>query len=256
MNTALPHLDGRVIVVTGAGQGIGRAYAHEIARAGGIPVIAEINGERAAAVAAEIEADGGQAVSLPLDVGSQENCQKLGESLLERFGRVDGLVNNAAIFSTIKVKPFWEISVQEWDTLLAVNLRGPWLLTTALLPALRAAGNASIVNISSDSVWLGRGGYLHYVASKAGLAGMTFAMAHELGPDNIRVNTLSPGPTYTEIERETVSPEQRKAMHERQALARDAHPDDMVGTVLFLLSEASGFITGQTFHVNGGLAHF
>nr|WP_274636401.1 SDR family oxidoreductase [Microbacterium bovistercoris] len=256
MSSNRSSLEGSVIVVTGGGQGIGRAYAHEIARAGGTPVIAEINEARAAAVVAEIEAEGGHAVSLPLDVGSQESTQRLGSDLLERFGKVDGLVNNAAIFSTIKVKPFWEISIEEWDTLLAVNLRGPWLVTTALLPALRAAGKASIVNVASDSVWLGRGGYLHYVASKAGLAGMTFAMAHELGADEIRVNTLSPGPTYTEIERETVSPEQRKAMHERQALARDAHPDDMVGTVLFLLSDASAFITGQTFHVNGGLVHF
>jgi NAD(P)-dependent dehydrogenase (short-subunit alcohol dehydrogenase family) len=164
-------------------------------------------------------------------------------------------VNNAAIFSTITMRPFWEIPVEEWDRLMAVNLRGPWLLTSALLPALRAAHGASVVNVGSDAVWLGRPGYLHYIASKAGVAGMTHSMAHELGGDDIRVNSLSPGATYTEVPRGTVTQEQKKSMHAAQALHRDAGPEDMVGVVAFLLSDDSRWVTGQTISVNGGILH-
>ena len=138
---------------------------------------------------------------------------------------------------------------------MAVNLRGPWLLTSALLPGLRAARGASIVNVASDAVWLGRPGYLHYVASKGGVAGMTHSMSHELGGDDIRVNSISPGPTYTEVPRATVSEAQKEAMRNAQALNRDAGPDDMVGVVAFLLSDDSRFVTGQTLHVSGGLLH-
>ncbi len=244
-----------MVVVTGGGQGIGRAYARAIAAEGGIAVVADVNDETGAAVVAEIEQEGGKASFVHLDVSDQVSCEALAAQLLAEHGRVDGLINNAAVFSTITMKPFWEIPVAEWDRLMSINLRGPWLLTVALLEALRAAPAASIVNISSDAVWLGRSGYLHYVASKGGVAAMTFALSHELGGDGIRVNSVSPGPTYTEIERATVSEAQKTAMLAGQSLHREAHPEDMVGAVLFLLSGASGFITGQTMHVNGGLLH-
>lgn len=245
----------KIVVITGGGQGIGRAYARRVAAAGGTALIGDIDTAAAARVASEIEADGGRAVATPLDVGDPESCAAAAESWLAAHGRVDGLVNNAAIFSTITMKPFWEIPVAEWDRLMAVNLRGPWLVTSALLPALRAARSASVVNVASDAVWLGRGGYLHYVASKAGVAGMSHAMAHELGGDDIRVNTVSPGPIDTEIERATVSPEQKAAMQAAQSLHRDGTPDDVVGAVAFLLSDDSAYISGQTLHINGGLLH-
>ncbi|OJV93324.1 MULTISPECIES: SDR family NAD(P)-dependent oxidoreductase [unclassified Microbacterium] len=253
--SAARSLADRVVVITGGGQGIGRAYAREIAADGGIAVIADVNETTGRSVEQEILAAGGEAVFHPLDVSDAGSCQALGRFVSQRYGRVDGLVNNAAVFSTITMRPFWEIPVEEWDRLMAINLRGPWLLTTALLNSLRASPAASIVNISSDAVWLGRGGYLHYVASKGGVAALSFAMSHELGADGIRVNTVAPGPTYTEVERATVSPAQKTAMLERQSLHREAHPEDMVGAVLFLLSDASGFITGQTLHVNGGMLH-
>lgn len=248
-------LEGRVVVVTGAGQGLGRAYAHRIAADGATVILADINEEKGKEVTAEIHESGGQARFDRLDVGDPASCAALAAAVGAEFGAVHGLVNNAAIFSTIQMRPFWQIPVAEWDRLMAVNLRGPWLLTTALLPALRAAGGASIVNVASDAVWLGRPGYLHYVASKAGVAGMTHSMAHELGGDGIRVNSISPGPTYTEVPRGTVSPAQKEAMRAAQALHRDAGPEDMVGVVAFLLSDDARFVTGQTLHVSGGLLH-
>jgi NAD(P)-dependent dehydrogenase (short-subunit alcohol dehydrogenase family) len=248
-------LAGRVVVVTGAGQGLGRAYAQRVAADGGTVVLADINDASGEKVAAEIAEQGGRARFVRLDVGDAGSCAAFAGTVTAEHGAVHGLVNNAAIFSTITMRPFWEIPVEEWDRLMAVNLRGPWLLTTALLPALRAAGNASVVNVASDAVWLGRPGYLHYVASKAGIAGMTHSMSHELGDFGIRVNSISPGPTYTEVPRATVSPAQKQAMHAAQALHRDAGPDDMAGVVAFLLSDDARFITGQTLHVSGGLLH-
>jgi 3-oxoacyl-[acyl-carrier protein] reductase len=249
-------LEGRVVVVTGAGQGLGRAYAQRVAADGATVVLADINAENGEKVAADVAEEGGRARFVRLDVGDAVSCAALAETVTAEYGgALHGLVNNAAIFSTIEMRPFWEIPLEEWDRLMSVNLRGPWLLTTALLPALRAAGNASVVNVASDAVWLGRPGYLHYVASKAGVAGMTHSMAHELGDFGIRVNSISPGPTYTEVPRATVSPEQKKAMHAAQALHRDAGPEDMAGVVAFLLSDDARFVTGQTLHVSGGLLH-
>jgi len=246
---------GRVVVITGAGQGLGRAYAQRVAHDGGTVVAADINAEAGEQVTAELVNGGSTARFHRLDVADPGSCAALAEAVTAEFGAVHGLVNNAAIFSTIEMRPFWDIPVEEWDRLMAVNLRGPWLLTSALLPALRAAQGASVVNVASDAVWLGRPGYLHYVASKGGVAGMTHAMAHELGGDEIRVNSISPGPTYTEIPRGTVSPAQKQAMHEAQALHRDADAQDMVGVVAFLLSDDSRWVTGQTLHANGGILH-
>lgn len=245
----------RTVVITGAAQGIGKAYAAAIAETGASVVLVDVNEDKVAAAAAELAARGHSAVAETVDVSDETSCTAFAERLRGRYTAVHGLVHNAAIFSTIDMKPFWEISVLEWDLLMAVNLRGPWLLTKALLPLLSEAGGASVVNVSSDSLWLGRTGYLHYVASKAGVYGMTHSMAHELGDLGIRVNSLSPGPVFTEIERGTVTEAQREGMRNAQALKRLAGPEDMVGVLKFLLSEDSRWMTGQTFHVNGGLMH-
>ena len=248
-------LEDRVVVVTGAGQGIGRAHALRIAAAGATVLVAERDEARGEAVAKEVVAAGGRAEARRVDVADPDDVEAAAARWIEEYGRIDGLVNNAALFSSITMRPFWEIPRSEWDDVLAVNVRGPWTVTAALLPGLRASGSASVVNIGSDAVWLGRPGYLHYVASKAGVAGMTHSMAHELGGDGIRVNTVSPGPVYTEIERATVTPEQKAAMRAAQALPRDAGPEDITGPVVFLLSADAGFVTGQTLHVDGGLVH-
>lgn len=245
----------KVVLVTGAAQGIGRAYARRVGQDGAHALLADVNAERAEAAAADLRAEGLAASAMPVDVSDPASCAELASRVTAEHGRLDGLLNNAAIFSTIRMRPFWEIPVAEWDALMAVNVRGPWLLTTALLPLLREAEAASVVNISSDSLWMGRSGYLHYVTSKAGVYGMTHAMAHELGDFGIRVNTLSPGPVATEVDRATVSEAQKTAMQNAQALKRGAGPDDMVGVAAFLLSDDSRWMTGQTFHVNGGLLH-
>jgi NAD(P)-dependent dehydrogenase (short-subunit alcohol dehydrogenase family) len=245
----------KIVLVTGAAQGIGRAYARRLADSGSHVLLADINQEKVSAAAEDLAREGLSVSAEVLDVSSQESCAALADRIKTGYGRLDGLVNNAAIFSTIQMKPFWELTVAEWDTLMAVNLRGPWLLTSAMVPSLREAASASVVNVGSDSLWLGRSGYLHYVASKAGVYGMTHSMAHELGEFGIRVNTLSPGPVFTEVDRGTVSDAQKEAMRQAQALKRLADPDDMVGIVAFLLSDDSRWMTGQTFHVNGGLLH-
>lgn len=242
----------KVIVVTGAAQGIGAAYVRRLAAEGATVVAADRNRAGVERLAAEI---GERVVPRELDVSSADSCRALAALLEREYGRLDGLVNNAAIFSTIRMAPFWEITEEEWDAIMDVNIKGVWLLTSALIELLKASGGASIVNIGSDSVVLGRTDYLHYVASKSAVTGMSYSMSKELGAFGIRVNTLSPGPVYTEIARETVTEEQTRAMLAAQAIPRKAGPEDMTAVAAFLLSDDSGYVTGQTISVNGGLWH-
>jgi NAD(P)-dependent dehydrogenase (short-subunit alcohol dehydrogenase family) len=251
---SLTGLHGKVVVVTGAAQGIGAGYARRLVAEGCHVVLADRNVEAARATAAALTGPG-KASAAAVDVADPDSCAELARQVGEEHGHLDGLINNAAVFSTITMKPFWEITPAEWDTVLAVNLQGPWLVVSALLDALRRSQSASVINIGSDAVLMGRPGYLHYVAGKGGVQGMTYSMARELGDFGIRVNTLSPGPVYTEVPRGTVSPEQKQAMLAAQALHRTAGPDDMVGLAAFLISDDSAYLTGQTISVNGGLVH-
>lgn len=245
-------LDEKVIVVTGGAQGIGAAYVRRLVAEGATVVAADRNIEGLQKLVAEL---GEQVVPFEIDVSSAESCRALVDFLSEKYGRCDGLINNAAIFSTIRMAPFWEITEQEWDAIMRVNVKGVWLLSSALIELFKASGSASIVNIGSDSVPMGRTNYLHYTASKGAVTGMTYGMSKELGGFGIRVNTLSPGPVYTEIARDTVTEEQTKAMLANTALGRKAGPDDMTSVAAFLLSDDSGYVTGQTISVNGGLYH-
>lgn len=247
------NLLGKVVVVTGGGQGIGKAYARTLAARGAHVVAVDINPAAVAECARELRDEGLSAEGEVLDVSSSKDVQAFGESLASRHPAVHGLVNNAAVFSSLKLKPFWDIPPEEWDLVMAVNVRGPWLMVKALQGLLVEAKGASVVNIGSDAVWMGKDGYLHYVASKAAVYGMTHAMARELGPDLIRVNTLSPGFTMTEVPRETFTQAQLDGIMRSQSLKRTATPDDMVGVLSFLMSEDSRWITGQTLHVTGGL---
>jgi 3-oxoacyl-[acyl-carrier protein] reductase len=248
-------LNGRVAVITGAGQGIGRAFAKAFAEAGAIPVIAERNEGRAAAVAEEILKANGKVLAVTTDVADEASVEEMREVVEDEFGRIDILVNNAAIFSTLEMRPFEQIPLQEWEQVMRVNVTGAFLCARAVLPAMRRRKWGRIINMASGAVALGRPNYLHYIASKAALIGMSASMARELGPDGITVNAILPGATFTEIERKTVTAEQKQRIIAMQCIPRAETPEDLIGTALFLASDASAFITGQTINLDGGATH-
>ena len=243
-------MKGRVVIITGAGQGLGRAFARAFADAGALPVIAEINEEKGQAVAADT---GGLFVRT--DVADPASIDAMARAVLQAYGRIDVLVNNAAVFSTLEMRPFDEIPLDEWERVLRVNLTGPFLCARAVVPAMRSARWGRIINIASAAVNLGRPNYLHYIASKAGVAGMTNSLARELGPQGITVNAVLPGATFTEIPRKTVTAEQKKTIVGMQCIPRAEAPEDLAGAVLFLASPGSAFITGQALTVDGGSTH-
>jgi 3-oxoacyl-[acyl-carrier protein] reductase len=246
----------RVVIVSGAGQGIGRELARQFAAAGARVVVADVAAAKADRVQREIAQAGGQATAACVDVGDEESLKSMTAGVLGRYGRIDVLVNNAAIFATLKKRPFDAIPLEEWTRVLHVNITGTFLAVRAVLPAMRAAKWGRIINISSNSVPKGVPNYLHYVASKSALIGMTNAMARELGPEGITVNCIRPGAVATEVERE-VNPtmERRIAQLSEQCIPRGMVPPDLAGIALFLATPASGFITGQTIACDGGMTH-
>jgi 3-oxoacyl-[acyl-carrier protein] reductase len=247
-------MDGKVVVVTGGGNGIGRAYCQGIAKEGGAVVVAGIDGAAVTGVAKAIADSGGKAVGVEVDVANSASCKDMAKKALDSFGKIDGLINNAAIFMSVPVtKGGWQdIDEQEWDRVMAVNVKGLWLSSRAVVPAMQQRKQGSIVNISSNMAFNGGLTMMHYVTSKAAVVGFSRVLARELGADNIRVNTLAPGATMSE-ERAT---EQALKNYERSAstriLKRIEQPEDLVGTALYLLSDLSTFVTGQTILVNGG----
>jgi len=245
----------KVVVITGAGQGIGRSFAKAFASGGANVVIAERNGEKAHAVEQEIASGNGRALVVETDVADEGSVNALAAAIDKSFGRADVLINNAAIFSTLKMRPFDQIPLAEWEQVLRVNLTGPFLCARAMLPLMRKNKWGRIINMASGAVTLGRPNYLHYIASKSALAGMTHSMARELGPEGITVNAILPGATYTEIARDTVTPEQKQRIISMQSIPRPQVPDDLIGIVMFLASEASAFMTGQEITVDGGATH-
>lgn len=245
-------LAGRVAVVTCARQGLGRAFALSLGDEGARVVIADLNRDRAESVCAELGPD--RALAVEVDVSAADSVQHLREVTLAEFGTVDVLVNNAAVFSTLTMRPFDEIPVAEWDHVMAVNVRGAFLCAQQFAPAMRRSGYGKIINISSATVFLGRPLYLHYVTSKAAIIGMTRALASELGSSGITVNAIAPGATETEIPRATVTPAQAEQIISGQAIKRREVPADLVGTLIFLAGPESDFITGQTLNVDGGSA--
>lgn len=247
--------EGRVAIVTGAGQGIGRAFAKAFAQVGAIPIIAERNTDKGRAVEQEIANAGDKALFVEVDVAEPKSVERLARDVERRFGRIDILVNNAAVFSTLEMRPFDQIPLEEWETVLRVNVTGPFLCARAVLPMMRRCGWGRIVNMASGAVTLGRPNYLHYIASKAALIGMTRSMARELGRDGITVNAILPGATFTEIERKTVTPAQKEVIVAQQCIARPQIPDDLIGALLFLSSDAAAFVTGQAITVDGGATH-
>lgn len=248
-------LKDQVVIVTGAAQGIGRAYALRIAREGGKVVIADL--KDGTGVAEEVADAGGEALVVRTDVTDEASTRAMAERTVEAFGRIDGLVNNAAYFSTIVKKPFFEIPASEWDAVLAVNLKGPFLCAKAVFPQMKAQNRGKIVNISSGTFFKGLPHFLHYVTSKGGVIGFTRALAREMGEYGICVNTIAPGYTETEIlkEKPQDSPELLNVIRLGRCLKRAEVPEDLTGALVFLLSADSDFVTGQTVVVDGGSSH-
>jgi 3-oxoacyl-[acyl-carrier protein] reductase len=246
-------MEQRTAIVTGGGQGLGRAYCNQLADLDLQVVVADLDGHRAEKVAHEIRERGGAAQAVQVDVSDEESANRMVRTAVDGFGSADILINNAAIFSTLSLKPFQEIPVAEWDKVMAVNVTGPFLCAKAVAPHMRAAKWGRIVNVSSVVVHVGVPNYLHYVASKSAMIGMTRSLARELGPDNITVNVLSPGGTVTEVHRESISEAAVTGLIERQCLKRASEPEDLADVMSFLVSDRSAFMTGQEFIVDGGL---
>ena len=246
---------GRVVIVTGGGKGIGRVYCERLAEAGAKLVVADIDGAANEAVAAAILAKGGEAVPVATDVSEESATKARAAAAIEAFGRIDGLVNNASLMSVLPRRPWHEIPLEEWDRVMAVNLRGIFLCCLAVVPHMKAQGKGKIVNISSGRFWTGTPNRLHYSTSKAGVIGLTRSLAREVGADNICVNAVTPGFTLSDTQVASSGDyARRNAPDESRALKRQQFPEDLVGAVMFLLSDGSDFITGQTINVDGGQA--
>lgn len=247
-------LKDKVAIVTGGGVGIGKAYAQGLAKEGAKVVVTDIQDAEAKKVAADIQQSGGDAIAISVDVTSPEKTQSMAEAALKRYGRIDALVNNAGLYSALKKKPFMEIDPEEWDRVMSVNVKGLFLCVKAVYPAMKRQGKGKIVNISSGTALSGSPFFLHYVSSKAGVIGFTRALAREVGDDNICVNSIMPGLTISGSNQEGVmTAEQLADRRKRRCLQRDQYPQDLVGTVIFLCSNDSDFMTGQSISVDGGM---
>jgi NAD(P)-dependent dehydrogenase (short-subunit alcohol dehydrogenase family) len=243
-------LDEKVAIITGGARGIGRAYALGFAREGAAVAVADAGD--ASGVVTEIEAAGGRALAVPVDVTDEASTAGMAEAVLERFGTIDILVNNAGHFRYARRGPFTDIPVEEWDLAFDVNVRGTWLCAKAVFPTMRDKGSGKIVNISSMTAWKGNRNFLHYVASKAAIVGLTRALALEVGEHNINVNTLVPEYIPHDLEYAVDLPGIDEKIVAQRVFKRTQVPEDMVGAAIFLSSAASDFITGQSLLVNGG----
>lgn len=245
-------LEGSAVILTGAATGIGRVFAHRLALEGASLALVDIDGDGLEATAAACRELGAGTVELVADLADPaQACDAVAEAA-SRLGGVDGLVNNAALFSDLPHRPLEEIPVEEVDRVLAVNVRAPFLLCQAVVPHMRARGGGKIVNIASGAIISAPTGFAHYVMSKGAVFALTRVLARELGPDRIRVNTLAPGLTVTEGVRRSHPPEMIEASRLARSIQRDESPEDLEGTLVYLLSADSDFVTGQMIVVNGG----
>jgi 3-oxoacyl-[acyl-carrier protein] reductase len=247
-------LAGRVAIVTGGGHGIGKAYTYRFAEEGAKVVIAELDGAAAKAIEQELRERGFEALALRTDVADEASVNDMAARTVAAFGRIDILVNNAAVFATVPMSrlPFDQVTPAEWDKLMTVNLKGMWLACRAVAPQMRAQHYGKIINISSSTALKGSSTRIHYVTSKAGVIGFTKTLANELGGDNICVNCIAPGNTLSQETPDEALLKNRAAASEGRALKRMQKPEDVTGAVLFFASSDSDFITGQTLVVDGG----
>ena len=247
-------LENKVAIVTGAARGLGRAYAEALAAEGAAVLAADLN-ECDDTVAA-IAAAGGQATAIQVDVADGQSCEAMASLALDAFGRVDILINNAALYAGLKGARFEQLDEAQWDRVMQVNIKGTWLTSRAVVGPMRASGNGgSIINIASLAAVFGLPYGLDYVASKAAVIGMTRGMARELGPDHIRVNAVAPSAVMTEGTEEFFGDKFEKAktvIAANQLIPRNLETEDLTGTIIYLASDASRFVTGQTHMVDGG----
>ena len=250
-------LKDKVVIVTGGGHGIGRAYCLGFATAGSRVVVADIDTPAAQQVAAQInDNSGARALAVSVDVSNEAATKAMAAETLKRFGRIDVLINNAAIFSVVPMNRgrIETIDPEEWDRLMAVNLRGLFFCCRAVLPAMRAQESGKIITIASGTVFAGAPGRIHYVTSKAATIGFTRTLAREVGEYNINVNCLAPGNTLSEENPTEQMSKFRESSVALRALKRVQVPGDVVGAMLFLASPLSDFMTGQTINVDGGIS--
>jgi 3-oxoacyl-[acyl-carrier protein] reductase len=244
-------LDNRVAIVTGGAKGLGKVFCMALAEEGARIVVADILEDEAQQTAMAIKEKGGSSLNIKVDVSSEEETSRMAEETIKEFGGIDILVNNAAMIYGIGRRPFHEISAEEWNRLMAVNLGGPFLCAKAVLPQMKAQRKGKIINIASETAFTGSKGFLHYVTSKGGILSFTRSLAAELGQYGIRVNCVAPGLTNSESAK-SITDDISKYDTSLTPLGRLEQPEDLVGAVIFFASDESDFITGQTLIVNGG----
>jgi 3-oxoacyl-[acyl-carrier protein] reductase len=243
----------KVAVITGAARGLGRAYAEALAAEGAAIVAADLND--CSDTVAAVESTGGRAVSSAVNVSDAASCEAMASLAMDTFGRVDVLINNAALYAGLQGARFEHLDEAQWDQVMQVNIKGTWLTSRAVVAHMRESGGGSIINIASLAAVFGLPYGLDYVASKAAVIGMTRGMARELGPDHIRVNAVAPSAVMTEGTEEFFGEKFEKAkavIASNQLIPRNLETEDLTGTIVYLASDASRFVTGQTHMVDGG----
>ncbi|MEJ2716284.1 MAG: 3-oxoacyl-ACP reductase FabG [Deltaproteobacteria bacterium] len=246
-------LDGRVAVVTSAGKGLGRAFCARLAEEGAdVVAVTRADMEGLEQTGNIVRESGRKALLSKVDVSNEADTLRMAQEAVDAFGRIDILVNNAALYFGVTRRPFTEIAVEDWDRVMATNVKGPWLCTRAVFPFMKALGKGKVINLASEVFFTGSQGFVHYVSSKGGVIGLTRALAIELGPAGVCINAVAPGFTDTEASR-TIA-DVAKYDTSRTPLRRMETPEDLVGIVAFLASDESDFITGQTILVDGGRA--
>ena len=242
-------LEGKTIIVTGGATGIGQAFALTSAAYGARVMIADLNS--ADETLELIKNNGGEASYVKTDVSDEASAKAMAQAAVEWSGRIDGLINNAAYFREVKLTPFEEISTEIWDRIFDVNVKGIWQCCKGVMPGMRESGGGSIINISSVVAVAGQPGYLHYVATKGAVLSMTKGLAKECGSGNVRDNTIAPGFVITDATKDRPIEWQQSFLKAR-AISREERPTDLAGTAVYLLSELSSFVSGQTIVVDGG----
>jgi len=241
----------RVAVITGAAQGIGRAVAQGFLREGWRVALCDLQVDKLSEVHQTLERPD-DTLAIQMDVTEEDSVVRSVSMIEEKFGRVDALINNAALFTSLTRRPLEQTTLEDWHKVMSVNLAGPFITTRAVIDPMKRSGGGSIINIATVGIYHGGNQLIHYNASKAGLIGLTRTAAAELGRFNIRVNAIAPGSTATEAVVAVSSPERLAEKASNRCLKRIQTPEDLIGPLLFLASDQSGFVTGQLLNVDGG----